>query len=151
MDTRRGTTKNYGGSFEVPLDIGPEGYTPKTFVMKEKIGDMMKYALPLLDKFPRRSMKLADTLRNSLIETYRLAIYVERGISRKTNLQKIDAEIATIKEFVIIASDRDYYGEKFAPPLTIHERETWAKMNDEIGRLVGGYIRALDAQTKNKK
>lgn len=38
---------------------------------------------------------------------------------------------------------KDFYGDKMQPPLTMHQREVWAKMNDEIGRLLGGYLKTL--------
>ena len=39
---------------------------------------MLKYGLPLLDSFPRRERKLADTIRNSAMEMFRLAIRLEK-------------------------------------------------------------------------
>lgn len=48
-----------------------------------------------------------------------------------------------LRELVVMASDKDFYGDKMQPPLTMHQREVWAKMNDEIGRLLGGYLKTL--------
>lgn len=33
--------------------------------------------------------------------------------------------------------------EDYRYSLTMHQREVWAKMNDEIGRLLGGYLKTL--------
>ena len=116
--------------------------------MKEKIGEMMKYAIPIVNTFPRRDRKLADILRDSMMEMYRLATRLERKYYKKTTLEDLDIELAVLKEFVVIASDRDYHGPKFAPPLTLHQRETWGRYNAEIGRIIGGYKKAVEARSR---
>ena len=138
--------KNCGGSYTPPPD-GPEGTEPRRFVMKEKIGEMMKYALPIVNTFPRRERKLADILRDSMMEMYRLATRLERKYYKKTTREDLDIELAVLKEFVVIASDKDYHGAKYAPPLTLHQRETWSRYNAEIGRIIGGYKKAVEARS----
>lgn len=71
---------------------------------------MMKYGLPLVNTFPRKDRKLADILRESMMEMYRLATRVERKYYKKTTLEDLDIELAVLKEFVVLASDRDYCG-----------------------------------------
>ena len=104
---------------------------------------MMKYGMPLVDTFPRRERKLADTLRDSMLEMYRLATRLERKYYKKTTLEDLDIELAVLKEFVIVASDKDYRGQKYAPPLTMHQREVWSSFNKEIGCMIGGYIESV--------
>lgn len=58
----------------------------------------------------------------------------------------MDIELAVLKEFVVLASDRDYCGAKHAPPLTIHQREVWSRLNTEIGKIIGGYKKAMEAK-----
>ncbi len=116
-------------------------------VLKEKIDEMMKYALPLLDNFPRKNRRIADVLRNSLLEMCRLSTEIEKSFYRKSNLQKLDVELAEIREFVALASDEEYCSEKYAPPLTKEQRETWNGYADEIGRIIGAYIKAINSKT----
>lgn len=139
--------KNCGGSYTPPDEIPPEGFQPRKFVLKEKISEMVKYATPLVNAFPRRDRKLADTLRDSMLDMLRLAVRLERKYYKKTTLEDLDIELAVLKEFVLVASDKDYYGSKFAPPLTIHQREIWSRYNQEIGRLIGGYKKYVDARS----
>ena len=61
--------------------------------------------MPLVDAFPRRERKLADILRDSMLEMYRLATRLERKYYKKTTLEDLDIELAVLKEFVIAASD----------------------------------------------
>lgn len=121
-----------------------EEQTPRKFVLKEKVKEMMKYALPLLDRFPRRNRKLADDMRQDVYTIHRLVIRLEMKYSKKTTLEELDIALADLKDLVEIASDKDYYGEKFAPPITIHQREVWSRHNAEIGRLIGGYKKSLE-------
>lgn len=109
-----------------------------------RTSEMVKYAMPLVNNFPRRERKLADTLRDSMLEMLRLAVRLERRYYKKTTLEDLDIELAVLKEFVLVASDKDYRGPKFAPPLTIHQREVWSGYNLEIGRLIGGYKKFVE-------
>lgn len=139
----RNTPKNFGGSY-TPQEA-EAGVRPKKFILKEKISDMMKYGMPLVDAFPRRNRKLADTMRDAMLEMFRLATRLEKKYYKKTTLEDLDIELATLKEFVVLASDKDYCGEKFAPPLTMHQREVWGGHNNEIGKIIGGYKKSLEA------
>lgn len=140
----RNTPRDFGGSY-TPQDA-EAGVRPKHFILKEKIGDMMKYGMPMVNSFPRRDRRLADTMRDAMLEMYRLAVRLEKKYYKKTTLEDLDIELAVLKEFVVLASDRDYHGEKYAPPLTIHQREVWSRFNDEIGKIIGGYKKYLEAK-----
>lgn len=163
------TPKNYGGSYTPPDETaGQEPEQPRKFVLKEKIREMIQYGLPLVDKFPRRNRKLADIMRDSMLEMYRLATRLERKYYKKTTIEDLDVELAVLKEFVIIASDKDFYratrngstGEKliaetcaskgFAPPLSMHERDVWSRYNKEIGNMIGGYKKAFENKSLPK-
>lgn len=135
--------KNYGGSYEATDEAAP-----RKFVLKEKISEMMKYGMPLTDKFPRRNRKTADMMRDCMLSMFRYATEIEKKIYKKTTVQNLDVELAVLKELVVMASDRAYCGSKYAPPLSIHEREVWARYNDEIGKLIGGYIKSLADKEK---
>ena len=49
-------------------------------------------------------------------------------------------ELDVLRGMGLLAASKDLHGGKYPPPLTMHQYETWAKFNDEIGRLLGGYI-----------
>lgn len=135
----------YGGRNRqlAPPDAG-QTERPQKFVLKEKVSDMLKYGLPLLDQFPRRNRKIADEMKASMLDMLKLTIRLEKKYYKKTTLEELDIELSVLKEFVVLASDKDYCGTKYAPPLTIHQREVWSLKNSEIGRLIGGYKKSLD-------
>ncbi len=140
----RNMSRDFGGSY-TPQDA-EAGVRPRHFILKEKIGDMMKYGLPLVNSFSRRDRNLADTMRAAMLEMYRLSVRLEKKYYKKTTLEDLDIELAVLKEFVVLASDKDYCGVKFAPPLTLHQREVWSRFNDEIGKIIGGYKKYLESK-----
>ena len=57
--------------------------------------------------------------------------------------------LAKLKELLDVASDRDYY-RKEAPPLSLHQREVWSRLNEEIGKMIGGYLQSLEEGSVDK-
>lgn len=130
-------------SAEVPPQRTEDNGEYKPFWLREKIKEMLQYGYPLTMGFPRKSKELADEMRRCMIAMYELSVELDKKYYKKTTTQTLDVTLATLRELVIMASDKDYYGGKYQPPLTMHQREVWAKMNDEIGRLLGGYIKTM--------
>lgn len=128
---------------EVPpqREAGEAQYQP--FWLREKTKEMLRYGYRLTMTFPRKSKELADEMRRTMISMYRMTVELDRKYYKKTTTQTLDVELAWLRELVVMASDKDFYGDKMQPPLTMHQREVWAKMNDEIGRLLGGYLKTL--------
>lgn len=113
------------------------------FRIKEKVGDMMKYGMLITYGFSRRNKELADEIRRSMLTMYRLTVKIEKKYFKKTTTQDLDEELAVLRHLIRMAADKDHSGPKYAPPLTRHQEEVWSRMNDEIGRMIGGYIKSL--------
>lgn len=128
---------------EVPPQraAGEAQYQP--FWLREKTKEMLHYGYKLTMTFPRKSKELADEMRRTMISMYRMTVELDKKCYKKTTTQTLDVELAWLRELAVMASDKDFYGDKMQPPLTMHQREAWAKMNDEIGRLLGGYLKTL--------
>lgn len=121
----------------------PTGGSYEPFLLKEKIGDMMRYGRPLTLQFGRRNRDLADDMRAAMLRMYHLAVELEKKYYRKTTTQELDVELEWLRHLVRLAADKEYCGAKFAPPLSAHQYEVWARYNNEIGCLLGGYINSL--------
>lgn len=126
-----------------------EAPTPATgsygpFLLKEKIDEMIRYSRPLTLQFGRRNRDLADDIRATMLQMLRLSIELEKKYYRKTTTQELDVELECLRHLVRLAANKDYCGPKFAPPLSKHQYEVWARYNSEIGRLIGGYINSLN-------
>lgn len=111
------------------------------FKLKEKIADMMKYGKKAVANFPRRERQTADEIRRSMLAMYRLAIRVEKKYYKKTTLEELDIELDTLRHMVRVAADRDYYEQSIAPPLSFKKYEYWSSLLNEIGRMIGGYMK----------
>lgn len=115
----------------------------KAFVLKEKIADMIKYGKRAVAHFPRRERQTADEIRASMLRMYRLSIEIEKKYYKKTTLQELDIELEVLRHFIRLAQDKDYYDKNFAPPLPFKKYEYWSRLLDEIGRIIGGYMKSL--------
>ena len=110
-----------------------------SFILKEKIADMIKYGKPAVANFPRRERQTADEIRRSMLTMYRLAIVIEKKIYKKTTIQELDIELDVLRHLIRLAQDKDYYGQNQAPPLPFKKYEHWSKLLNEIGCIIGGY------------
>lgn len=115
--------------------------TATPFYLKEKIGDMMKYGKQAVANFPRRERQTADEIRRSMLTMYRLAIMVEKKYYKKTTLQELDVELDVLRHLIRVAQDKDFYGQNYAPPLPFKKYEVWSGLLNEIGRIIGGYMK----------
>lgn len=122
----------------------PPQERPRPFYLREKISDMIRYGYPLTMGFSRKNRELADEMRRSMLVIYRLSVEIDKKYFKKTTTQSLDVELAVLRQLVRMAADKDYYGGKYAPPLSVHQYEVWARYNDEIGRLLGGYLKSLE-------
>ena len=150
---------------EAPFDtdIPPMQYEP--FKLKTKIEDMMKYGKKAVASFPRRERQTADAIRASMATMYRLSIVVEKRYFRKTTMQELDVELDVLRHLIRLAADKDYYDDTVAkrdgtgrpvkgedgktvmvrmqPPLPQRKDKVWSGLLDEIGRMIGGYMKTL--------
>ena len=122
----------------------PPQERPRPFYLREKISDMIRYGYPLTMGFSRKNRELADEMRRSMLTIYRLSVEIDKKYFKKNTTQSLDVELAVLRQMVRMAADKDFYGGKYAPPLSMHQYEVWARYNDEIGRLLGGYLKSLE-------
>ena len=127
------------------MDIEKINYGKDTtsFILKEKIADMIAYGKPAVDNFPRRERQTADEIRVTMLNMLRLSIKIEKKYYSKTDLRDLDIELDTLRHFIRFAQDKRYYNPNVAPPLAFKKYEVWSKMLNEIGRIIGGYMKYL--------
>lgn len=112
--------------------------------MRTKIDEMIQYGRPLTKQFSRKDRDLADDIRQCMLKMYHLAIEIEKKNYRKTATKELDVELEWLRHLVRMAASKSYCGAKYAPALSAHQYEVWARYNDEIGRMLGGYINSLE-------
>lgn len=112
--------------------------TDNKLLIYQKQEDLIQYVYELLKKYPKsEKYALVCEIRNSMFDTLKYIIYANK-INNKINklqiINKIDAEIATQKFFV-----RFSYKYRYINSSNYYE---WSKRLDEIGKIVGGWIKS---------
>lgn len=99
---------------------------------------MISYGYVALRQFPKfERFVLGAEMRQSMWGLLRLIVVCNKRYFKKTTLQELDAELDLLRSQVRIAKDLGY--------LDFKKYEHWAMLNDEIGRMLGGWIKSLNS------
>lgn len=103
----------------------------------------MAYTKQAVANFPRNERQTAAEIRRTMLHMYELSIIIEKKYYKKTTAQELDVNIDILRHLVRMAREGRFYGQNVTPPLSPKQYEIISRMLDEIGRLVGGYIKSL--------
>lgn len=118
---------------QVKPEVAPK---PTDLLVRQKCEAMIQYGYVALRQFPTFERHvLAAEIRTSMLGLLRLIVVCNKRYHKKTTLQDLDAELDLLRCQVRLAKELGY--------LDFKKYETWAKLNDEIGRMVGGWIKSL--------
>jgi len=102
----------------------------------QKTYDMIHYGYVCLRQFPKsEKFALAREIKQVMAGMLRLIIQANKRYYKKTTLQDIDVELATLRTYVRLSKDMGF--------LPFNKYENWAKMLDEIGKMLGGWIKSI--------
>ena len=120
-----------------------QSYNKETavFILKTKIEDMMKYGKKAVAQFPNRERATGNEINRAMVKMYRLSIEIEKKYYKKTTLQELDIELDVLRHLIRLGMDKDYYEGNAAPPLSFKKYEYWSGLLNEIGRIIGGYMK----------
>ena len=110
-------------------------------MLLEKLFDLSEYTELALTQsgFPRaQRYTLCAQIRGRLDEIRNLAIRCMKGYIQKSTLQNMDIAIEQLRWDIRISYRRKYISE--------HRLDVWMAQVDEIGRMVGGWIKKHDAR-----
>lgn len=107
-----------------------------TLAVQQKVIDMMEFAFPVLDGFPKsQKFSFVQDLKKIMDEILGLVITVNKKYAKLSTLEKLDVAVGKLKVYVRISYSLGYLkGES--------KYMTWAEYLVEIGRMVGGWIKA---------
>ena len=109
---------------------------PTDLLIRQKCEAMIEYGYVALRQFPAFERHvLAAEMRISMWALLRLIVVCNKRFHKKTTLQELDAELDLLRCQVRMAKTLGY--------LDFKKYEHWAKLNDEIGRMLGGWIKSL--------
>lgn len=115
----------------------------ETFTLLGKIEDMMSYGKPLLDGFSDTERPASRRIYNAMLNMQRLAITIKKGYRRTSSAESLDIEIEILRRLLRDAADPSKFRPGVKPSLSIKQKNHWCALLDEIGRLVGGYLKSL--------
>ena len=114
-----------------PRHAQPESYA----VLLAKIEELEAYTHTVLRQYPRMERHLlCHDIRRTLADIQRLSVVAWKRYHKKTTLQDLDVEIEVLRIWVRKSVRLKY--------ITPHRYQVWTEHVNEIGRMVGGWIRA---------
>ncbi len=107
----------------------------EAFLLLRKVEDMIKYSYICLCGFPKtEKYTLAAEIKRCMYAVLRLNIEANKRYYKKTTIRDMDVEMEMLKHLVRMACDLRFLARKHA--------EAWQAMNVEIGRIIGGWLKA---------
>lgn len=105
----------------------------------QKYMDLIEYNYDIIKKFPKsEKFSLAADIKGSMFDAMRCILRANKIYGNRDKrldiLNMLDAEIQLQKVFVRIAHSNKYISNK--------KYMNWSKKLDEIGRILGGWIKA---------
>jgi len=105
-------------------------------LIRQKCEAMIAYGQKAVQRFPKVERHvLGAEIRTTMWTLLRLIVVCNKRYHKKTTLQELDAELDLLRAQVRCAKELGY--------LVFKQYEIWAKLNDEIGRMVGGWVKAI--------
>lgn len=126
-----------------PLDEVRDEATQEDFQTKNKVYELLLYAGPQLEQFPKSQRVLANDIRATMLQILRLVVTLENKHYKKTTLGELDNEVDVLRHLVRLAADPEYMRDK-KPCLPMRKYEQMSKKINEIGRMIGGYYKSLN-------
>lgn len=100
--------------------------------------DLLKHTLPMLNRLPRsQKFTLGDRLQNHLSDVMEglIEAYYLPTAEKKAVLQKVNVRLEMLRHYYRLAYESGFYSS-----LVLKD---YAERVDEIGRMVGGWIKSL--------
>ena len=105
-------------------------------LIRQKCEAMIEYGYVALRQFPAMERHvLAAEMRTAMWALLRLIVVCNKRHHKKTTMQELDAELDLLRCQVRMAKSLGY--------LDFQKYEHWSKLNDEIGRMLGGWFKSI--------
>ena len=105
-------------------------------LIRQRLEAMIEYGHIAIRQFPKSERHvLGAEIRSTMWGLLRLVVVCNKRYFKKTTLQELDADLDLLRCQVRLAKQLQY--------LDIKKYEHWARLNDELGRMIGGWIKAM--------
>jgi four helix bundle protein len=106
--------------------------------IRQKCEDMIEYGYKAVAQFPRSERHtLAADIKRSMLSLLALIITCNKRYYKKTTMQDLDVELDVLRSYIRLAMRLGF--------LPLRKYELWAGMLNEIGRMVGGWMKSARA------
>lgn len=103
----------------------------------QKIFDMMQYAYGALAQFPKsEKFALVTDIKRSMDKLLERCIEAQKKYYKKTTLQDMDVEIMKLRAYIRLSHQLGF--------LPMKKYEIWSEKLVEIGKMLGGWIKAVN-------
>lgn len=109
-----------------------------------KIEDLLMYALPQLDKFPRsQKFVLGDRIETKLLDVQEHCLRAYYSKEKREHLTEANMTLEVARRLMRLAHAMHY--------LSTHTFGVFAEKMDEVGRMIGGWLKSLGGKgTQNE-
>jgi hypothetical protein len=109
---------------------------PTELKIRQKVEDMIAYGYTALRQFPKsEKFTLAADIKQSMYRLLNLVIITNKKYYKKTTMQELDTELDFLRSLIRIAMQFQF--------LPFKKYENWARMLDEIGKMIGGWFKSI--------
>lgn len=119
-----------------------------TTTIQQKIEDLIDYSDERVWKFPKfYRFSIGQDIMRYLYQELELAVTANKKYFKKTTLQDLDVANAVVQSLVRRALNTKYVDRSGATRHLIdeHHYEVWSGKLQEIGRMIGGWIKSQQA------
>ena len=96
---------------------------------------MIEETIPFLEQFPKTErFVLGAKIREQMYEILKGLITAQKKFHKRTTLEKVDVDLEVLRALIRIAYRLKYLSHK--------KYGHWAKMVEEIGKMLGGWLKA---------
>ncbi|NLC35047.1 MAG: diversity-generating retroelement protein Avd [Alcaligenaceae bacterium] len=126
---------NHDGAGESPLQTkSPKQPTPHEALLA-KLEELEAYTHKALQQYPRIERHLlCSQIQTSMNIIQRLTIVGWKRYHKKTTLQDLDVEVEILRKWLTKSLRLEY--------INAHKYATWMNHVNEVGRMVGGWLRS---------
>lgn len=112
--------------------------------LEQKITDMMLYAYPVLQNFPKsEKFALVADIKRIMDTLLERCIEAEKKYTKKTTLQEMDVCVAKLKVYIRLSHNLRYIND--------HTYQVWSEKVVEIGKMLGGWLKSVTESNPKHK
>ena len=107
--------------------------------IQQKIYDMMLYAYPITAQFPKsEKFTLVADIKKQVDILLERCIEAKKKYFKKSTLQEMDVANEKLMVYIRLSCDLHY--------ISVHTYGVWADKLVEIGKMIGGWLKAVNGQ-----